>query len=171
METYAVNAFTLKPVLSIIIFVPILPFTILFAALFFSTGSVHWKLPLIISGLTLPLTILLLVQLFIAKVSLDDRYLIVGGGLYKEKVSLSEIRREAIAKIDISKNSGVLGTRTNGVGLPGFSFGWFQPYAGKKLFALVSDDHAVLVPTTKPYDLLISPNNVDQFISALRSSN
>ena len=83
----------------------IVPFISTIFVTYFSTGSISWKLPLIVLTVTAPLAILFSIQLAIAEVSLNDRQLIVGGGVYKEAVDFSEIRFDAIIKIDLSKNT------------------------------------------------------------------
>ena len=169
MNTFPVDTFAFKPVSIIIALLLIVPFLSTMFVTYFSTGSISWKLPLIVLTVTAPLAILFSIQLAIAEIIINDRQLIVGGGVYKEAVDFSEIRFDAIIKIDLSKNTQVLGVRINGIGLPGFYLGWFQSYSGRKVFALVTNKDAVFVPTTKPYDILVSPSDTDQFISVLNA--
>ncbi|MBC8192742.1 MAG: hypothetical protein ISR87_13320 [Candidatus Marinimicrobia bacterium] len=59
--------------------------------------------------------------------------------------------------------------RTAGIGLPGFKVGWYKLFSGEKaLLAVVNSDHAVYIPTTKGYSLLISLKNPQDFLSSLR---
>ena len=61
--------------------------------------------------------------------------------------------------------------RTNGVGLPGYSIGWFRLRNREKALVFLTDrKHAIYIPTTEGYVVLISPQNPDAFVKALRST-
>jgi hypothetical protein len=58
--------------------------------------------------------------------------------------------------------------RTMGVGLPGYSSGWFRLRdGGKGLLFLTDLSRAVYLPTTAGYTLLISPADPEAFLAAL----
>ena len=60
--------------------------------------------------------------------------------------------------------------RTMGVGLPGYSSGWFRLRdRGKGLLFLTDPSRAVYLPTTDGYTLLISPADPEGFVAALKA--
>lgn len=53
--------------------------------------------------------------------------------------------------------------RTNGIGLPGYSEGWFKLKNGEKALLFVTDSSKVVyIPTTKGYSIILSPQNPEQ---------
>jgi len=170
MSVYSFDSPGLKPIIFVINLVLVLPFALAWILLPSAAGGFQWKVPMIIVALTLPLAVLLLAQLACVKIGIEDGQLMVGGGLYKEIVNLSEIDCSAARKVNLVEKPELPGIRTNGIGLPGFKLGWFQPYRGKKLFVLIAGSQAVLVPTSKPYDLLLSPANADRLLMDLRGT-
>jgi hypothetical protein len=62
------------------------------------------------------------------------------------------------------------GRRTLGTGLPGHQAGWFRLANGEKALLYLTDrKKAVHVPTTLGHSLLLSPDEPDSFLVALRS--
>ncbi len=60
--------------------------------------------------------------------------------------------------------------RTMGVGLPGYSSGWFRLNdRGKGLLFLTDPSRAVYLPTTDGYALLISPADPEGLLAALKA--
>ena len=56
-----------------------------------------------------------------------------------------------------------------GTGLPGYQSGWFSLRSGEKALVYLTDRaKAVYVPTTAGYSLLLSPDDPDAFVAALR---
>ncbi|MBX3702007.1 MAG: hypothetical protein KF903_13530 [Dokdonella sp.] len=165
---YTISSFNFKPILVIVVLVSVLPFATVLLALYLATGSVNFKIPAVIGVLTLPLTIFLLAQLIMVKIVTEETQLTVGGGLYKETIARSAIRGEAIVTLDSAELRKALGIRVNGVGLPGFLLGWFQPRGGRKVFVLQTAGRAVLVPTTGAYDVIVSPDDTQAFIADLQ---
>lgn len=59
--------------------------------------------------------------------------------------------------------------RTNGVGLPGYSAGWFRLRSGEKALLFVTDrSRVVVVPTQDDYTLLLSVADPERFVASLR---
>jgi hypothetical protein len=64
------------------------------------------------------------------------------------------------------------GRRTMGTGLPGYQSGWFRLANGEKALLYLTDRRrAVYVPTSAGYSLLLSPDDPDAFLEALRSGS
>lgn len=164
---YSLNAALIKPSLFVIFFVVLLPILILSLAFLASTGSFNWKIQMVIVTMLFPVASLLILQVFIVKVAIKDNRLVVGGGLYKEVISLSEIRCDDIREMGVPQASALMGTRINGVGMPGFHLGWFRQHNGRKFFALMGSSPVALIPTVGEFDLLISVKSLDRFINDL----
>jgi hypothetical protein len=59
--------------------------------------------------------------------------------------------------------------RTLGTGLPGYKAGWFRLKNGEKaLVSLTDRHHAIYLPTTRGFVLLLSPAQPDRFLAAVR---
>ena len=59
--------------------------------------------------------------------------------------------------------------RTLGTGLPGYRAGWFRLRNGEKaLLYLTDESRAVYVPTTAGYSVIVSPQDPDAFLAALK---
>jgi hypothetical protein len=64
-----------------------------------------------------------------------------------------------------------LARKTNGRGLPGYQAGWFRTANGEKALVFVTDQqHVVCIPTRQDYTVLLSVNNPEEFLQALRST-
>jgi hypothetical protein len=92
--------------------------------------------------------------------------------IYGRTIPLSALDLAASEVTNIDKDSPVRPTmRTNGIGLPGYGVGWFRLKNGRKaLAALTSRERVVYLPTREGYVLLLSLQDADGFLSALRSS-
>jgi hypothetical protein len=59
--------------------------------------------------------------------------------------------------------------RTNGIGLPGYQSGWFNTQgSGKALVFLADRSHALLIPTTLGYNLILSVENPWMLLNDLK---
>lgn len=60
--------------------------------------------------------------------------------------------------------------RTNGLGLVGYSAGWFRLKSGEKALLFLSDpSRAVYIPTTNGYSLLLSPAQPEALLKSLQT--
>ena len=61
--------------------------------------------------------------------------------------------------------------KTNGTGMPGYQTGWFRTSNGSKALAFVTDKrHVVCIPTRQDYTVLLSVDNPQEFLHALKST-
>jgi hypothetical protein len=61
--------------------------------------------------------------------------------------------------------------RTNGIGLPSYQAGWFQLNNQRKALVFATDwSRSVIVPTEESFVLLLSPDDPDSFLDALRAA-
>ena len=96
----------------------------------------------------------------------------IAGGPYGRRIALEALRPD-VAKVTDLKKDPLCGFkwRTNGVGLPGYSVGWFRLQNGEKALAFVTDSRRVLyLPTREGYSLLLSVENPDGLLEALRAA-
>ncbi|TDR39779.1 PH (Pleckstrin Homology) domain-containing protein [Tahibacter aquaticus] len=166
MQDFSVGAVGWKPLAFLLGFVVAFPVLLTYAALW-ATHSRHYFFAWFVLVITVPLALALLVQLSVVRVRVEGGRLTVGGGLYRESVSLASVDLGAIRPLSPVELPRVLGTRTNGVGMPGFVLGWFRPGHGKKVFATAGSGTALLVPTSGAFDLVVSPVDQAAFVAAL----
>jgi hypothetical protein len=99
----------------------------------------------------------------------SDEGLRIRGDLFGRLIPRSSLRVKDAQILDL-KNEPVHkpSLRTCGVGLPGYSSGWFRlKDRGKGLLFLTDRSRAVYLPTTDGYALLISPADPKGFLAAL----
>jgi hypothetical protein len=96
----------------------------------------------------------------------------IAGGLYGRTIPREALRIDAAKLIDLTRDREYgLRMRTNGVGLPGYSAGWFKLNNNSKALAFITDKRRVLyLPTTEGYVLLLSVSDADGLLTALRNS-
>jgi hypothetical protein len=105
--------------------------------------------------------------------TVSDTGLNIGPGLYgrfipREKIDTARIK---IINLDLDKDY-QLSIRTNGGGLPGFSFGWFKLKNGEKALAFVTDrSNVIYIPTTDNYSVLLSTREADLMMEQLQDWN
>lgn len=96
----------------------------------------------------------------------------VRGNLYGRFIPASQLRIAEAQVVNLNATQDLRPKwRTNGVGLPGYSIGWFRLRNREKALLFLTDrTRAVHIPTTEGYVVLISPQNPDAFVKALRST-
>jgi hypothetical protein len=125
-------------------------------------------------ALMLPMIVLLLLslQLFLVTAKISNSMLSVGGGQYSKSIPISQLHLDKIVKGANLSGQYSLSRRTNGVGMPGLSLGWFVRKDGKRVFAAISQhEKVIIIPTTKGYDLYVSPDNPDEFVESLHKAS
>jgi len=106
-----------------------------------------------------------------ARFELSESGLQLRGDLYGRLIPASSLRTDAARRVDLDANPGLRPRwRTLGTGLPGYQSGWFRLANGESALLYLTDRRkAVYVPTAFGYSLLISPDDPDAFVSALRA--
>ncbi|MBM7131009.1 PH domain-containing protein [Dyella mobilis] len=163
--TFQVSSSGLKPELMTIAMCTVLPVVITFIALLLATGHSNGKLLLGIFLATLPITAAMLYQVRSVSISLKSRQLTIGGGAYKVTVPVNTIDLNAITS-DLPR--GIMVLRANGIGMPGFRLGWFRSANGRKVFALSTGSDLLYLPTSGPYDVVLSTPQKAELVSQLR---
>lgn len=107
-----------------------------------------------------------------ARFEVSSEGLRLRGDLYGRLIPAHELRRDGIARVDLSARPELAPRwRTMGTGLPGFQSGWFRLRNGEKALLYLTDrTRAVYVPTTAGYSVLLSPRDPDAFVAALRGA-
>jgi hypothetical protein len=107
-----------------------------------------------------------------AKFEMSPEGLRIRGNLYGRFIAAAQLRIDEARVVDLASNAELQPKwRTNGVGLPGYSAGWFRLRNGEKaLVFLTRRGRAVYIPTNAGYSVLISPDDPDAFLSALQST-
>ena len=154
-----------------VVCVLLVPTLITWGALRFSQGTQALGLVAIIGVLVMPWVLLLLAQMFLVSARIHAGQLVVGGGLYKERIALTDIEVDRIAIVDVGQGKAALTYRKNGVGMPGLSLGWFASRTGRDAFVAASRrDRVVVLPTTRGHDVLVSPADPEAFVRDVRAA-
>jgi len=121
----------------------LLALTVLFAGIWYSTRHVRFEL--------------------------TDAGLRIRGGIYGRTIPMDALVVEQARALDLDAEPGYAARmRTNGIGLPGYGEGWFRLKNGKKALMFVTDRSQLIhVPTTKGYELLLTPSRGAEFLAAL----
>jgi hypothetical protein len=95
------------------------------------------------------------------------------GDLYGRLIAVADLRGGAARRVDFAREPALRPrTRTLGTGLPGYQAGWFRLRSGEKALLYLTDrSRAVYVPTNVGYSVLLSPEDPDGFLRALRAVN
>lgn len=93
------------------------------------------------------------------------------GDLYGRLIPAAQIRRDGVRRVDFEASPELAPRlRTVGTATPGYSAGWFRLRNGEKALLYLTDrGRAVYVPTTAGFSVLVSPEQPDEFVAALRS--
>jgi len=103
-------------------------------------------------------------------VEVSDAGLRIQALFYGREIPFSSLLTEAARPLDLSRESEYAPVlRTNGIGLPGYSAGWFKLRNGQKALAFVTDRRRVaMIPTRDKYLLMVSVPDPAAFLEALR---
>jgi len=95
----------------------------------------------------------------------------LSGDFYGRTIPASDLRGGAARRVDVGADSEFRPRwRTLGSGMPGYSAGWFRLRNGEKSLLYLTDrTKAVYIPTRLDYSVLISPDDPEAFLSAIRS--
>ncbi|MBL8214550.1 MAG: hypothetical protein JNK87_27760 [Bryobacterales bacterium] len=96
----------------------------------------------------------------------------IRGDVYGRTIPLDQLRLEKAKVYNMAEDAEHgLSWRTNGVGMPGYSSGWFRLKNGEKALVFLTARNRVLyVPTSEDYALVVSPKDSDALLQALREA-
>ncbi len=105
-----------------------------------------------------------------ASVKLTPAGLEFHGDAYGRPIPWSAIRGSAARLVDLSREPGLRPvSRRLGTALPGYQAGWFGLADGERALLYLTDPHhAVYVPTTLGYSVLLSPERPERVLAELQ---
>jgi hypothetical protein len=94
----------------------------------------------------------------------------IRGSVYGRQIPLEQLNVRQARVINVNEEPGFgLSWRTNGVGLPFYSAGWFKLKNGQKVLAFVTNrNEVVYIPTASGYSVMLSVVNPEHFIAVLK---
>jgi hypothetical protein len=97
----------------------------------------------------------------------------IRGDFYGRQIAAEHLRISEARRVNLLTSPDLRpGMRTLGTGLPGYQAGWFRLRNGSRALVYLTDrTKGVLIPTTLGYDVLLSPDQPDAFLSALSALN
>lgn len=98
--------------------------------------------------------------------------LAIHGGMYGRTISAAALDVQHARATDLAADlAHAPSWRTNGVGMPGYSGGWFQLQDGERALAFITDRrHVAYIPTHQGYAVLLSVADPDALVRALQQS-
>ena len=96
----------------------------------------------------------------------------IRGDFYGRFIPAETLRTDAARRVEVGAGSELRPRlRTWGTGLPGYLSGWFRLSNGERALVYVTDrQKAVYVPTTLGYAVLLSPDDPEGFLAAIRGA-
>ena len=106
-----------------------------------------------------------------SRFELSEAGLRLRGDLYGRMIPATALRGGATRIVDLASTRELRPRwKTIGTALPSYRAGWFQLRNGEKALLYLTDSrHAVYVPTTQGYSLLLSPQQPERFVERLRA--
>lgn len=100
----------------------------------------------------------------------SDQGLHIKGGFYGRFIPREEISAEEVKVINLDIDAEYKPKlRTNGIGLPGYSEGWFRLKNNEKALLFVTDrSNVVYIPTRKDYSVLLSVREAEEFTELIK---
>jgi hypothetical protein len=93
------------------------------------------------------------------------------GDFYGRLIPADNLVVEDVRRVDFARSPELEPKRrTMGTGLPGYQAGWFRLANGEKALLYLTDRaKAIYVPTTSDYGVIMSPDDPEGFMVALRA--
>ena len=106
-----------------------------------------------------------------SRFELSDKGLQIHGDLYGQLIRRSSLKGGSARIVDLAVDTALAPKRRSlGTAVPGYRSGWFRLRNGREALVYLTDrTHAVFVPTTAGYDLLLSPQDPERFVDRLRT--
>lgn len=101
----------------------------------------------------------------------NDEGLRISRAIYGRFIPREIIYADGVTVINLETDSEYKPkSRTNGIGLPGYSEGWFKLQNKEKALLFVTDrSSAVYVPTSQGYAVILSVGEAEEFAESIRS--
>jgi len=165
---FAISSFNWKTIASLVV-IGLVIGGLIWSGLFFANFKSQQVLTIGTVGLGLVIFCLIFWPISSVKIKLDAAALVVGSGLYQVTVPMGQVDRSAVRRWTEEDVGYKPRWRVNGIGMPGFSLGWFTSKQSK-IFAAISDrENVVVIPTSAGYTILASPSNPQEFVDKIRA--
>lgn len=106
-----------------------------------------------------------------ARFEISEERLRIRSAIYGRTIPIRELLPENARIVDLQTDREFRPTmRTNGIGIPGYRAGWFRVRQGKALLFITDPTRAVYLPTRMGYSLLLSVQDPEGFLQALRNA-
>jgi hypothetical protein len=94
----------------------------------------------------------------------------ITGSVYGRQIPMEQLNVREARVININEEPGfALAWRTNAVGLPFYSAGWFKLKNGQKALAFITNrDEVAYIPTKCGYSVMLSVVHPENFVAALK---
>ncbi len=104
--------------------------------------------------------------------TLSEQGLIVSNTIYGRSIAASELIPGEARVLDLTRNEEYRAKwRTNGVGLPDYSLGWFKLRNKENALMFVTDKHKVVyIPTRSGFSILLSTPSPEAFLKTLQET-
>ena len=102
--------------------------------------------------------------------TVSDEGLSIRGGLYGRTIPRADIVAEEVRVMNLDTETGYRPKwRTNGIGLPGYSAGWFKLENNEKALCFLTDrSRVVYIPTTQDYSVMLSTMDAEELAGLLK---
>jgi hypothetical protein len=131
-----------------------------------------WVLLPVAIGLALAAAALFFVSLGArsARFEVSPAGLRLRGDFYGRSIPADDLVLQNVRRVDFARSPELEPRRrTMGTGLPGYQAGWFRLASGDTALLYLTDRaKAVYLPTTNGYSLIVSPDDPEGFMAALR---
>jgi hypothetical protein len=132
-------------------------------------GSSAWP-AVVACSLIIVVGVALLGSMRVSRAEIDgEGRLVIRGSLYRQTIDLSRIDRASIVAHDAHDRPS-LWLRTNGIGLPGYSAGWFRGSGGKRTFVVYGDGPHVSFRTVDGTHYVVGATDADEVARALAAA-
>jgi hypothetical protein len=104
--------------------------------------------------------------------TIGDDGLRIKSAAFSDLIPFSELRSDAAARVDFTADpEAAPRLRTWGISVGQYRSGWFRLRNREKALLHVTDNSRVVrIPTTRGYDVLLSPEDPDGFLRALKGA-
>lgn len=105
-----------------------------------------------------------------ARFEVADTALRVRSAVYGRAIPAHALQVDEARVVNLAEERELqLSLRTNGIGMPGYSAGWFRMRGGgRALVFLTRRDGVVHIPTREGYDILLSPREPEALLASLQ---
>jgi hypothetical protein len=106
-----------------------------------------------------------------ARFDVTESGLQIHNTVYGKSIPVQNLDLDNVQVVNLKTQTDLQGQwRTNGVGLPGYSAGWFKLKNGEKALLFVTDsENVIYIPTNLGYSVLLSTKEAAKMRDALRA--